>query len=82
MHYSINDVLFLTCFLDTQGAKMGWLTAGGSLARMIGPVWATFAWHKGHSTLLFFGTAGIVTSALFIQLVFWRFLVPHPDSRL
>lgn len=29
-----------------QGGKMGWLTAGGSLARMLSPIWATSAWHK------------------------------------
>jgi len=65
-----------------QGGKMGWLTAGGSLARMVSPIWATSAWHKGHATLLFFGTGGIVVAALVVEIAFWGFLVPHPESAL
>jgi ceroid-lipofuscinosis MFS transporter 7 len=30
-----------------QGTKMGYLTAGGSLARMLGPLWAVMAYKYG-----------------------------------
>jgi MFS transporter, ceroid-lipofuscinosis neuronal protein 7 len=62
-----------------QGTKMGWLTAGGSLARMLGPIWATHAFHFGGGELLFLGTDALVIVSLFVLIIFYRNLGPHPS---
>ncbi|EGG24643.1 hypothetical protein DFA_02887 [Cavenderia fasciculata] len=69
-----------------QGTKMGWLTAGGSLARMLGPIWAQSIWNYKADTsptlggeVLFFTTAGIALSGFVVLLAFYRKLSPHPD---
>lgn len=63
-----------------QGTKMGWLTAGGSVARIIGPIWASNAFRLGGGTLLFISTAEVVFFSCFIIVLFWRRLVPHPEQ--
>lgn len=62
-----------------QGTKMGWLTSGGSLARMLGPVWATHAFHFGGGELLFLGTDSLVIISLFVLIIFYKRLAPHPS---
>eukprot|EP01112_Ceratiomyxa_fruticulosa_P008626 TRINITY_DN2235_c0_g1_i6.p1 TRINITY_DN2235_c0_g1~~TRINITY_DN2235_c0_g1_i6.p1 ORF type:complete len:473 (-),score=90.16 TRINITY_DN2235_c0_g1_i6:68-1486(-) len=62
-----------------QGTKMGWLTAGGSLARMLGPIWATKSFDFGGSELLFLTTAALVFIALLVNVIFYKQLTPHPD---
>jgi len=37
----------------SQGTMMGFLTAGGSLARMLGPVWSASIYHKDSFSLIF-----------------------------
>lgn len=61
-----------------QGTKMGWLTAGGSLARMLGPIWATHAFKIGGGELLFLGTDALVVISLIVLIIFYSRLAPHP----
>lgn len=61
-----------------QGAKMGWITASGSLARMLGPIWATNALAFG-DTVLFGGTALFLVFALLVLFACHRLLKPHSD---
>jgi len=62
-----------------QGAKMGWLTAAGSLSRMLGPIWASNAYDIGGGQLLFTSTAMFVLVAVLVLFAFYSTLVPHPD---
>lgn len=62
-----------------QGTKMGWLTAGGSIARMVGPIWATKAFSVGGGELLFMGTDALVIVSLIILIIFYTRLGPHPS---
>lgn len=62
-----------------QGTKMGWLTAGGSLARMLGPIWATHAFTFGGGELLFLGTDSLVIISLVVLIIFYNKLGPHPS---
>jgi len=61
-----------------QGSKMGWITAAGSLARMLGPIWASNALTFG-DTILFGGTAGFLVVAVGVLALFGYLLVPHRD---
>ncbi|KAK5574920.1 hypothetical protein RB653_010174 [Dictyostelium firmibasis] len=65
----------------TQGTKMGWLTAGGSLARMVGPLWSQEIWTATHQQgmELFFVTAVITLIAIIVFIVFYKDLSPHPE---
>ncbi|KAF2073938.1 hypothetical protein CYY_004762 [Polysphondylium violaceum] len=67
----------------SQGTKMGWLTAGGSLARMLGPIWAQSIWNKCNQEgmVLFLVTASISVVAIITLIVFFRKLDPHPDYK-
>ena len=64
-----------------QGTKMGYLTAVGSLARMLGPLWATstLSLGKNEGEVLFMITAALVLAALVLLLVTFKRMVPHPD---
>ncbi|KYQ90913.1 hypothetical protein DLAC_07787 [Tieghemostelium lacteum] len=68
----------------SQGTKMGWLTAGGSLARMLGPVWAQAIWNadSDEGTALFLVTASICLSGIIILASSYRLLDPHPDYKV
>jgi MFS family permease len=82
--YPIASSLLYTTFAKSlnpraQGGKMGWLTAGGSLARMLGPVFGVLAWNRGKATPVAFGTAAVVGTSIVVLAVCWRWLVPHPE---
>jgi len=64
---------------DYQGTKMGYLTAGGSLARMLGPIWATKAFKYGGGELLFLGTNVLVIASLITLAATYDLLAPHPS---
>jgi hypothetical protein len=57
----------------------GWLTAGGSLARMVGPVFGVLAWNRGKASPVAFGTAAVVGTSIIVLAVCWRWLVAHPE---
>jgi len=61
-----------------QGTKMGYLTAGGSLARMLGPLWAVTAYKYGGGELLFVGTNFLVIFSLVVLFIYYNLLAPHP----
>ncbi|EAL71248.1 hypothetical protein DDB_G0272192 [Dictyostelium discoideum AX4] len=65
----------------TQGTKMGWLTAGGSLARMVGPLWSQEIWTATNQQgmELFFVTAVITLIAIVVFIIFYKDLSPHPE---
>jgi len=67
----------------SQGTKMGWLTAGGSLARMLGPIWAQAIWNGcgQEGMVLFLVTASISVVAMITLVVFFKKLDPHPDYK-
>jgi len=64
-----------------QGTKMGWLTAAGSLSRMLMPLWGSQSWKLGKGELLFLSTAGTAVVGLVLTLGFYRFLKPHPEHQ-
>ena len=55
--------------MEGQGAAMGWLNAGGSLARIAGPLWAGYAFGIGNARLAFWGMALAVSAALVLYAV-------------
>lgn len=55
--------------IEGQGAAMGWLNAGGSLARIVGPLWAGYAFGLGHAPMAFWGMAAAVAAALILYAV-------------
>jgi len=61
-----------------QGSKMGWITAAGSLARMLGPIWASNALKLG-DTILFGGTALFLVVSVGVLGCTSYLLVPHRD---
>jgi len=61
-----------------QGSKMGWITAAGSLARMLGPIWASTALNFG-DTILFGGTALFLVISVGILVCTSYLLVPHRE---
>eukprot|EP01132_Coremiostelium_polycephalum_P001352 gene1352-1707_t len=65
-----------------QGTKMGWLTAGGSLARMIGPIWAQSIWNKSGGMVLFLVTAAVCLCGFILLFFTYKQLEPHPDYRI
>jgi len=65
-----------------QGTKMGYLTAGGSLARMVGPLYAVTAYKYGGGELLFVGTNSLVIVSLIVLLLNYSLLAPHPSYNL
>lgn len=58
-----------------QGALMGWLHAGGSLARIGGPLWAGYAFTRGGAPEVFSGTAYLLITAVVIVLAMFRLFV-------
>eukprot|EP01133_Synstelium_polycarpum_P015501 gene15501-18412_t len=61
-----------------QGTKMGWLTAGGSIARMAGPLWCAPLWDI-RGMVLFLTCAGLTTSAIIVLVFFYKTLSPNPE---
>jgi len=61
-----------------QGSKMGWITATGSLARMLGPIWASNALALG-DTVVFGGTSIFLLVAVCVLFAGYKILVPHRD---
>jgi len=64
---------------QVQGTKMGFLTASGSMARMLGPLWAANAYEYKGGQLVFGATAGFLFFTLLVTLLLYKFLVPHPE---
>jgi len=62
-----------------QGSKMGWITATGSLSRMLGPIWASNALDLWGDTVAFGGTAIFLLLAIAVLLASYSLLVPHKD---
>ncbi|GAM20733.1 hypothetical protein SAMD00019534_039080 [Acytostelium subglobosum LB1] len=62
-----------------QGTKMGWLTSGGSLARMLGPLWATALFVDVADDVLYLTCAGLTASAFIVLCIFYKRLAPHSD---
>ena len=56
---------------------MGWLTAAGSLARTIGPLFVSSVYDNFGAQVLFAVCIGIVAIAIVTLLVFYRKLVPN-----
>jgi MFS family permease len=64
-----------------QGSKMGVMNSAGYLARMTGPILASdVAWRFGGSLLLFFGMFGILLTTISTIFIYYKRLVPHPES--
>ena len=60
---------------------MGILNSLGYLARMCGPVLASdVAWRFGGSLLLFFGMFGILAITILTVIIYYKRLIPHPES--
>jgi len=64
-----------------QGSKMGWITAAGSLARMLGPIWAshTLSDPRLGDSVTFGGTALFLLFTLLGLGLCSSMLVPHRD---
>ena len=64
----------------SQGAYLGYMVAGGSLARATGPFVAVFVYYhfeKGRNTLVLFGSiATIMMICLVVMLTLWSSLIP------
>lgn len=60
-----------------QGAMMGWLTAAGSLARSLGPLFVSFLYHATGPTVTFSVVVGIVGASILLLLIFCRRLIPY-----
>jgi hypothetical protein len=58
----------------------GYLTACGSAARILGPIWATNALRlgKNEGEIVFLITSAILFFALLLLFIFRKRLIPHP----
>ena len=82
---SFSYISSLPCFLfspshtsmHSQGTMMGWLTAAGSLARTVGPLFVSTVYDNFGAQVLFAVCIGIVAVAILTLLVFYRKLVPN-----
>ncbi|GAM26976.1 hypothetical protein SAMD00019534_101510, partial [Acytostelium subglobosum LB1] len=63
---------------EKQGTKMGWLTSGGSFARMIGPLWANALFNIADDVLYLTCAAFTVTGIVALCL-FYKQLEPRPE---
>lgn len=63
--------------MHSQGTMMGWLTAAGSLARTVGPLFVSTVYDNFGAQVLFAVCIGIVAVAILTLLVFYRKLVPN-----
>ncbi|GAM20734.1 hypothetical protein SAMD00019534_039090 [Acytostelium subglobosum LB1] len=61
---------------SSQGTMMGWLTSGGSLARMFGPLWANALFGVADD-ILFFTSAGLTASGFIVLCIFYHKLAPR-----
>eukprot|EP01091_Cochliopodium_minus_P010092 TRINITY_DN2631_c0_g1_i1.p1 TRINITY_DN2631_c0_g1~~TRINITY_DN2631_c0_g1_i1.p1 ORF type:complete len:477 (+),score=102.45 TRINITY_DN2631_c0_g1_i1:483-1913(+) len=86
--YPISSALVFSLFAKVinpvgQGTKMGYLTAVGSLARMLGPIWGTYTLKLGtdglQAQVVFMITAIIVVIGFILILATYKLMVPHPD---
>eukprot|EP01104_Vermistella_antarctica_P004603 TRINITY_DN15024_c0_g1_i1.p1 TRINITY_DN15024_c0_g1~~TRINITY_DN15024_c0_g1_i1.p1 ORF type:complete len:585 (+),score=123.95 TRINITY_DN15024_c0_g1_i1:178-1755(+) len=90
--YPVATVMSLALFSKCihpkrQGTKTGWLMSTGSVARIIGPLWAPslyaiasgsdHAWGKG-GMIMFVVVALTSFSACVVTVLFYTRLVPHP----
>lgn len=64
----------------TQGVMMGWLTAAGSLARSLGPIFVSFLYHQFGPLVTFSAVDGIVAVSILLLFVSRYRLVPYPDD--
>eukprot|EP01133_Synstelium_polycarpum_P009823 gene9823-11473_t len=64
---------------NLQGTKMGWLTSGGSIARLLGPLWSSPMFNKLGGEVLFLTCTGLSSLAVIVLLIFYKKLSPHPE---
>ena len=81
LKYFIFYFYFLLFFIEIF---KGYLTAVGSLARMLGPIWGTLVFDLGKhpAEWVFLITAIVVSVGFFIILITFRILVPHADHEI
>ena len=70
----------LLCAL-VQGMMMGVLTAAGSLARVVGPMFVTFMYDKLGPQITFATIDGIVFTAIILLMIVYYRLVPYGQKR-
>lgn len=53
----------------------------GSLARIVGPIWATYALRlgKNEGEIVFLIISGFILFAFFLFLIFYKKMIPHPE---
>ena len=61
----------------TQGMMMGWLTASGSLARTLGPIFVSFLYHHLGPLITFSTVDGIIAASILLLLVSRHRLIPY-----
>ncbi|RUS74354.1 hypothetical protein EGW08_017877, partial [Elysia chlorotica] len=59
-----------------QGVWMGWITAAGSLARTVGPIYVSQVYDKSGPQATFGSVAGVIFLTIIFYLVMFRRLVP------
>ena len=68
--------------MHTQGMMMGWLTASGSLARTLGPIFVSSLYHHVGPLITFSTVDGIIAASIVLLLVSGHRLVPYRPSTL
>ena len=67
--------------LPPQGVMMGVITAVGSLARAVGPLFVTLMYDHTGPQITFASVFGILALAIITQMVFCYRLVPYGERR-
>ncbi len=79
-HTHTHTHTFTHTHTHTQGTMMGVLTAAGSLARFLGPIFVSNLYHSQGPLITFAAVDGIIGVSIVVLLVFsWR-LVPYKYS--
>lgn len=60
---------------------MGLLTAAGSLARMVGPMFVTYMYDRFGPQVTFATIDGIIAAAILLLMTFYYRLVPYGHDR-
>jgi ceroid-lipofuscinosis MFS transporter 7 len=68
--------LYLVIIPFFQGFMMGILTASGSLARTIGPIYVGWAYNNYGVRVAYGSAAGVVIIAVVVFVIFYKRLVP------
>ena len=64
-----------------QGTMMGVLTAAGSLARSLGPIFVSTLYDNTGPEVTFAAVVGIVAASIVVMTVFYYRLVPYGSQR-